>query len=157
MLIGGLWHGAAWKFVFWGGMHGLGLAVHKLLKPVLKKVPDNPVTIFLSWLLTFVYVSFLWVFFRAPDFSASILIIRNVFRDFHLWQIPQFCTARPVWCVMMGALVVMHFVPQAWADRLQMAFARSPWIVKLAVFLIVVQLVVEFMVAEVQPFIYFQF
>lgn len=157
MLIGGLWHGAAWKFVFWGAMHGAGLAVHKAFKPLLVKIPDNAFTIFFSWLLTFLYVSFLWVFFRAKDFSDSILIIKNVFTDFKLWQFPQFFTARTVWCVMMALLVIMHFVPQKWADTLQTKYAGAPWLVKLAVFILVVQLVLEFMIAEVQPFIYFQF
>ena len=157
MLIGGLWHGAAWKFVFWGAMHGVGLAIHKACKPFLIRIPDNSVTIFFSWLLTFLYVSFLWVFFRAKDFSDSILIIRNIFRDFHWWQFPQFFEARAVWCLMMLTLIVMHFVPQRWADTLQMKYAAAPWLVKLVVFILVVQLVVEFMLAEVQPFIYFQF
>ena len=157
MLIGGLWHGAAWKFVFWGAMHGVGLALHKLFKPVLARIPDNAFTIFFSWLLTFTYVSFLWVFFRAADFSDSLLILKNIFVDFHLWQFPQFVSARPVWCIMMAALIVMHFVPQSFTDTLQVAFVKSPWLVKLIVFVFVVQLVIEFMVAEVQPFIYFQF
>ena len=157
MLIGGLWHGAAWKFVFWGAMHGVGLAVHKACQPVLKKVPDNAFTIFVSWLLTFIYVSFLWVFFRAKDFSDSILIIKNIFIDFKFWQIPQFIAVRGVWCLMMLALIIMHFVPQRWADRLQLRYANAPWLVKLVIFVLVVQLVVEFMIAEVQPFIYFQF
>ena len=157
MLIGGLWHGAAWKFVFWGAMHGVGLAVHKACKPVLKKIPDNFLTIFISWLLTFIYVSLLWVFFRAASFEDSILIIKNIFVDFELWQIPQFFTNRMVWCIMMLLLIVMHFVPQRWADYVQTCFVRAPWIVKLLVFLCSVQLVIEFMTAEVQPFIYFQF
>ena len=157
MLIGGLWHGAAWKFVFWGAMHGVGLAVHKLCRPILSRIPDNWFTVFFSWLLTFVYVSFLWVFFRAADFSDSLLIINNIFVDFQLWQIPQFFEARTVWCIMMLAIIIMHFVPQTWADFIQTSFMRSPWVVKLVVFLTVVQLVIEFMIAEVQPFIYFQF
>lgn len=157
MLIGGLWHGAAWKFVFWGAMHGAGLAVHKACKPILERIPDNAFTIFFSWLLTFLYVSFLWVFFRAKDFSDSILIIRNIFTDFQWWQFPQFFMARTMWCVMMLALIIMHFVPQSWADKLQIKYAAAPWVVKLVVFIAVVQLVVEFMLAEVQPFIYFQF
>lgn len=157
MLIGGLWHGAAWKFVFWGGMHGVGLAIHKACRPILVKIPDNAFTIFCSWALTFIYVSFLWVFFRAASFQDSILIIKNVFTDFQWWQFPQFIRARGVWCVMMLALIFMHFVPQRWADSLQVRYASAPWIVKLLVFICVVQLVVEFMLAEVQPFIYFQF
>lgn len=157
MLIGGLWHGAAWKFVFWGAMHGVGLAVHKACKPVLKKIPDNWLVVFISWALTFVYVSLLWVFFRAADFSQSVLIIKNIFVDFRWDQIHQFFEARMVWCIMMAALIVMHFIPQRYADKAQLIFIRSPWIVRLLTFLIVVQLVIEFMTAEVSPFIYFQF
>lgn len=157
MLIGGLWHGAAWKFVFWGAMHGVGLAVHKMCKPLLKKIPDNWFTIFVSWLLTFVYVSLLWVFFRAASFEDSVQIIGNIFVDFQLNQIPQFFKARMVWCIMMIALIVFHFVPQRWADKCQYWFVNSPWLVKLIMFLIVVQLVIEFMLEEVAPFIYFQF
>lgn len=157
MLIGGLWHGAAWKFVFWGAMHGVGLAVHKACKPLLSKVPDNFVTRFIAWSLTFVYVSLLWVFFRAADFEQSVTIIRNIGVDFHWNQIPQFVHIRPEWSVMMALLIVFHFLPRRIADKFQAWYVASPWIVKLVVFLIVVQLVVEYMSEEVAPFIYFQF
>ena len=157
MLIGGLWHGAAWKFIFWGAMHGAGLAFHKACKPWLDKLPNNFIVVFICWLVTFVYVSLLWVFFRAADFEQSVEIIRNIFVDFDWRQIPQFCDARPAWCVMMASLIVFHFVPQKWADGVQYAFIRVNWGIKLIVFLVVVQLVIEFMSEEVAPFIYFQF
>lgn len=157
MLIGGLWHGAAWKFVFWGAMHGVGLAVHKACKPILKKIPDNFFTNFIFWALTFVYVSLLWVFFRAADFEQSLLIINNIFVDFQWNQIPQFCYARPEWCIMMAALIIFHFIPQKWVDTIQLAYINSYWIVKLVIFLAVIQLVIEFLTEEVAPFIYFQF
>lgn len=157
MLIGGLWHGAAWKFVFWGAMHGIGLAVHKACKPILKRIPDNFFTIFIFWLITFIYVSLLWVFFRAASFEDSVLIIKNIFVDFDFGQIPQFFEARKVWCIMMIALVAFHFIPQRWADICQDTFIKSPWILKLLIFLAVIQLVIEFMSEEVAPFIYFQF
>ncbi len=157
MLIGGLWHGAAWKFVFWGAMHGVGLAVHKACRPVLSRISDNFVVSFFSWLLTYIYVSLLWVFFRASDFESSVAIIRNIFVDFRIDQIPQFAAARPEWCVMMGALFVFHFVPQRWADAVQSSFVRLNWVVKLVIFLVAVQLVIEFMSEEVAPFIYFKF
>lgn len=157
MLIGGLWHGAAWKFIFWGAMHGVGLAVHKGCKPWLSRVPDNFVTSFVGWLLTFVYVSLLWVFFRAADFESSLLIIRNIFVDFDWGQVPQFFEARSEWCIMMAALVVFHFVPRAWAEKVRLLFVRMNWVLKLAVFLVAVQLVIEYMSEEVAPFIYFQF
>ncbi|MCM1291792.1 MAG: MBOAT family protein [Prevotella sp.] len=157
MLIGGLWHGAAWKFVFWGAMHGIGLALHKAFKPVLNKIPDTWYVKSISWLITFIFVSLLWVFFRAADFSDSILIIRNIFVDWQWNQLPQFFTYRMTWCIMMLVIICMHIVPQRWTDRLQIRFIKSPWIVKLLIFLIVVQLVIEYMTEEVAPFIYFQF
>lgn len=157
MLIGGLWHGAAWKFVFWGAMHGVGLAVHKASKPILNKIPDNFLTNFIFWFITFIYVSLLWVFFRAASFEDSVLIIKNIFVEFDFRQVPQFFEARMVWCIMMITLIVFHFVPQRWADYCQLIFIKSPWILKLLVFLAVIQLVIEFMSEEVAPFIYFQF
>ena len=157
MLIGGLWHGAAWKFVFWGAMHGAGLAVHKACKPILDKIPDNFVTTFIFWLITFVYVSLLWVFFRAASFEDSVLIINNIFVDFEWGQIPQFISIRPEWSIMMLTLIILHFIPQRVADHTQEYFIKSPWLLKLGVFLVVVQLVIEFMSEEVAPFIYFQF
>ncbi|MDE6536155.1 MAG: MBOAT family protein [Muribaculaceae bacterium] len=157
MLIGGLWHGAAWKFVFWGAMHGVGLAVHKAFKPVLKRIPDNWLTIFISWLLTMVYVSLLWVFFRAASFSDSLLIISNIFKDFNLAQLPEFYHARTLWCWLMLLVMVMHFTPQRLTDRICTAFVRSSITTKLILFLVAVQITIELMTAEVVPFIYFQF
>lgn len=157
MLIGGLWHGAAWKFIFWGAMHGVGLAVHKACQPVLKKIPDNWLTIFIAWLLTFIYVSLLWVFFRAASFEDSILIIKNIFIDFYPDQIIQFAGQRPQWCIMMVLLIIFHFLPAKWGEKIENWFIRMPWLIKLGIFLIAVQLVIEFMTAEVAPFIYFQF
>lgn len=157
MLIGGLWHGAAWKFVFWGAMHGAGLAVHKFCKPVLQKIPDNWFTIFISWLITYIYVSLLWVFFRAADFASSVTIIKNIFIDFYPQQLIEFPVQRPQWCVMMLILIICHFLPERWGEKMERFFIRLPFIMKLFIFMVVVQIVIEFMTAEVAPFIYFQF
>lgn len=157
MLVGGLWHGAMWKFVFWGAMHGFGLAVHKSCKPILSRIPDNWFTVFIFWLLTFIYVSLLWVFFRAASFEDSILIIKNIFVDFDIRQLPEFCLVRWEWCVMMVLLIVAHFIPDSWSVKMEGEFLRCNWIVKLLVFLFVVQLVIQYMSEEVAPFIYFQF
>lgn len=157
MLIGGLWHGAAWKFVFWGGMHGIGLALHKMCKPWLSRLPDNFFISFFSWAITFIYVSFLWIFFRAADFSDSILIIKNIFTDFHINYFPQFFEVRKIWCLMIALLFIFHFIPQSWGEKLEVLYLKSNWLIKLIIFIIVVQLVIEFMTEEVAPFIYFQF
>ena len=157
MLIGGLWHGAAWKFVFWGGMHGVGLMIHKAAKPWLDKLPDTKFITFISWFLTFSYVSFLWVFFRAASFEDSWKLITHVFTDFNPVHIIPFIQVRSVWCIMMTLVFAVHFIPSHVYETLSARFSHSSWLFKLCMFIIVVQLVIQFRSEDVQPFIYFQF
>lgn len=76
MLLGGLWHGAAWTFVLWGAIHGFALISHKLFMQLkIKLLGDKNATNTLwsgfSMLLTFAFVSFCWIFFRADSFSHN--------------------------------------------------------------------------------------
>lgn len=157
MLIGGLWHGAAWKFVFWGGMHGAGLAVHKACKPWLGRIPDNWFVRAMSWLVTMVFVAALWVFFRADSWQDSVTVLSSVFKDFSLAYFPAFASARMLWLILMLVIIIAHALPTSFHGRISAAFVRSPWIVKLLVFIVVVQLVLELRSEDVTPFIYFQF
>jgi len=157
MLIGGLWHGAAWKFVFWGAMHGVGLAVHKASAPVTRRLPDRWWIKALGWSVTMLYVSLLWVFFRADSWLDSWLIIRNIFTDFSFDYIVPFIRVRWMWLVMMAVIITVHALPVRVLDGLRALFVKSWWVVKLIVFLTVVQLVIEFAGEDVAPFIYFQF
>lgn len=157
MLIGGLWHGAAWKFVFWGAMHGVGLAVHKATLPLTRRLPDTWWVRAVGWSVTMVYVSLLWVFFRADSWLDSWLIIKNIFTNFSIDYIGPFLSVRWMWVVMMTVIITAHALPSGVIDRLSTAFVRSWWVVKLIVFLVVVQLVLEFACEDVAPFIYFQF
>lgn len=157
MLIGGLWHGADWKFVFWGAMHGVGLAIHKAFKPLLNKIPDIWPIKAISWGITMLVVSLLWVFFRAESWTDSWLIIQNIFTNFRWDYIPVFVEVRYMWLVMMIVIIGSHALPRRWYENMSKRFVKSPWIVKLLVFVIVVQLVIQFMSEDVSPFIYFQF
>lgn len=157
MLVGGLWHGAAWKFVFWGALHGVGLAVHKACRPWLDRLPDNWAVKTLSWTVTMVFVSLLWVFFRAESWTDSWLIIENIFTNFDPSRIIPFLTTRWIWVVMMAVIIIAHAMPDGFYDSLGARFVRAPWAVKLLLFIVVVQLVIQFMSEEVAPFIYFQF
>lgn len=157
MLIGGLWHGADWKFVFWGAMHGVGLAIHKAFKPVLNKIPNVWPVKAISWLMTITIVSLLWVFFRADSWTDSIEIIKNIFTNFRCDYIPVFASVRYVWLVMISVIIIAHSLPRRWYDVMSKWFVKSPCIAKFAIFVIVVQLVIQFMNEEVSPFIYFQF
>jgi D-alanyl-lipoteichoic acid acyltransferase DltB (MBOAT superfamily) len=70
MLLGGLWHGASWTFVFWGALHGAYLVVEKLVKARLPAL--------LQILLVFNLTCFAWVFFRAHSFSNAWQILRGI-------------------------------------------------------------------------------
>ncbi|MDE5837746.1 MAG: MBOAT family protein, partial [Paramuribaculum sp.] len=157
MLIGGLWHGAAWKFIFWGGMHGIGLIVNKLCRPITARFDGKTWFDLAAGCLTLIYVSLLWVFFRAESFTDAVVIIRTIFTDFAPQCIIPFIQFRTLWVILMTFIIAVHFLPQGCHDRAATLFIRAPWIVRLLIFLIVIQLVVEFSSADVTPFIYFQY
>lgn len=82
MLLGGLWHGASWNFIIWGGLNGLYLSIEKALN-VSIKVPLNFFNKAIRCLFTFGLICFTWVFFRATSFHQAAVIIRKIFADFH--------------------------------------------------------------------------
>ena len=66
MLLGGLWHGANWTFVVWGGLHGAALAVNHLWSHTGLRLPRP-----MAWALTMLFVVLAWVLFRSANFSAA--------------------------------------------------------------------------------------
>jgi len=70
-LIGGLWHGAGWTFVFWGFLHGLALVINRAWRKLGISLPN-----WLSWLITFNFVNAAWVFFRAETWADAIKVLR---------------------------------------------------------------------------------
>src|SRR5580765_1046824 len=76
MLLGGLWHGAAWTFVVWGGIHGVGLSVERALGGIR---PASAATRWLARLVTFHVVCFAWIFFRADSLSRAEQVLERLF------------------------------------------------------------------------------
>ncbi|MBQ9527464.1 MAG: MBOAT family protein [Fretibacterium sp.] len=75
MLLGGLWHGANWTFVFWGGINGLALCAEKLLP---QKENGGVISRCLKIAATFVFISFTWIFFRARSFANAWAVVRGI-------------------------------------------------------------------------------
>ena len=71
-LVSGLWHGAGWTFLIWGGLHGLGQIIERVWGPERDKLPRV-----LRWGLTFAFVNAAWVFFRAPGVSQALTLLRT--------------------------------------------------------------------------------
>ncbi len=74
-LVSGLWHGAAWTFIFWGALHGLAMVGSRLLASRTDRHLPYP----LGWLITFAFVNLCWVFFRAPSFADAGTLLSRLF------------------------------------------------------------------------------
>lgn len=79
MLLGGLWHGAAWTFVVWGALHGIYLVIERLLKNIVQLKSKHIVAQILLAFLTFNCVNITWVFFRAEGFGDAMNLLRSMF------------------------------------------------------------------------------
>jgi alginate O-acetyltransferase complex protein AlgI len=79
MLLGGLWHGAAWKFIAWGALHGGGLAAERMIEPWLGCRAATPLGRAIAVLVVFHFVCLAWIFFRAEDFEVARLFIAGLF------------------------------------------------------------------------------
>lgn len=73
-VIGGLWHGAAWTFVFWGVLHGVAIVVERLFRKTKMQLPR-----IVSWILTFGFVNTAWVFFRATTWTDATKVLKGMF------------------------------------------------------------------------------
>ena len=159
MLIGGLWHGAAWTFVAWGGLHGLALCVHKLfLKATQGREKKNPFLSSLSVLGTFCFVSLCWVFFRAGDFATAMRVFQAIFT----WQ--QGVIHLSSWAILGLACVALATLAAVLRSRKlggpidgfypQVKLNTIPG---LLVFFLFVGLTLGLAYTGENPFIYFQF
>ena len=156
MLLGGLWHGANWKFVFWGALHGLMLVIEKLTKPYIR-LPKNKITKVVGVLFTFHFVSFCWIFFRAKTYSNAFEIITQIFNNFDvrlIHQVFDFYTGI-VLLIIVG--FVLHFKSIKIDKVYSHLLTRAPVFIKALYLAFICWLFVQLSSSEVIPFIYFQF
>jgi alginate O-acetyltransferase complex protein AlgI len=155
MLLGGLWHGASWTFVVWGGIHGGALALTRAYHgwrgdrgPLLA----GPLGRALAVLATFHLVAAGWIFFRAESFEKARLVFERLFSftGYH----PNL-DARVLFVLAVG--LVSHFVPDGLYARAQGAFRRLPAPAMAVVLFGVLVLLRTVASAEAVPFVYFQF
>ena len=73
-ILGGIWHGAGWTFIFWGFLHGMALVIHRFWTSYGYKIPKV-----IAWLITFNFVNFSWIFFRAEQWDDAIKVIKGMF------------------------------------------------------------------------------
>jgi len=157
MLLGGLWHGASWKFVIWGVLHGLALVVERFFKDYIR-LPKNKVTWFISVILTFHFVVFCWIFFRAKDFSTAFEVINNIGNlQFHVNEWKTIALGYQNVFIVMLIGFAWHFLPEKVIGFMKAAFDRCPIVIKAMILALAFWVVYATSTSGPQPFIYFQF
>jgi len=155
MLLGGLWHGASWRFLIWGGLHGGALAFHKYITE----------RVDLSWrgwriagvLITFHFVCFCWIFFRAPDLDTVGQMLAQIATHFNPQIFFDFIAGYKGVVLLMLLGYVLHFMPKRFEFSAEETITRLPLVGQALCLTAVIVLVLQMKMAGVQPFIYFQF
>jgi len=107
MLLGGLWHGASWNFIIWGGINGLYLSIEKATG-LYKFHPRIFIAKALRVLYVFTLVSFSWIFFRAVTFHQATTIIKKIFLSFNSGEF-KFLNENIFFSSMTGIFILLGF------------------------------------------------
>jgi alginate O-acetyltransferase complex protein AlgI len=151
MLLGGLWHGAAWKFMMWGFLHGAALAVERALGGA-QSAAGWTKSKLLSIILVFHFVCLCWVFFRAKSMDQALTYLEGLFD----WSIaPQLAAPLSLSLIFLGMLI--HYTPRDMLGRIEKKVVPWPAVVKGLACGLIIALLEAFGLDDAAPFIYFQF
>jgi D-alanyl-lipoteichoic acid acyltransferase DltB (MBOAT superfamily)/lysophospholipase L1-like esterase len=158
MLLGGLWHGASIKFMIWGGLHGIGLIINRIWDSIFKghtktRWFGRVIAIF----ITFQFVNFCWIFFRATDMNNVRVMLKQIFESFspgsYMTVLPAYSSA----LILMAVAYVIHFLPERIKESYRGVFIRTPLAGQFVIIMMVAILLFQMKTNEVIPFIYFRF
>jgi alginate O-acetyltransferase complex protein AlgI len=152
MLIGGLWHGQSWNFVIWGGLHGLGLVTVRLWQAYRGNAKATGFWRYANIFLTFNFVTFAWIFFRAPSIEVASAILGRL----GSWTVSFANVSRPYWMVLAIALLA-HYVPKKWYDVSLNLYVRAPFYAQAAALALLVVGLRYVAQTGAAPFIYTRF
>ena len=161
MLLGGFWHGASWNFIIWGAIHGVGLGIHKiwmlLTDKSLAAFNQSRIYKIISGILTFHFVCFAWIFFKAEDLEIAKTMIYQIFNNFDISVFGPFYDNYKgvVWMIL--AAMVLHLIPDNLADKVITRTKTIPMVVYILVFFLFLILYGYFKSAEQVMPIYLQF
>ena len=161
MILGGLWHGASWNFIFWGAFHGVALSMHReWSRHNIFNVPTDPVpsvsnclTRTVSTMTTLLFVCLTWVFFRSNDIETTVTIFSKLF----------FISSQGVdWIYIYAVIAIIiciigHIVGTLRDEDEHIYFSRPSSFVAAFTVCLVLTVIYVFAPTNVSPFIYFQF
>jgi D-alanyl-lipoteichoic acid acyltransferase DltB (MBOAT superfamily) len=121
-VIGGLWHGASWNFVMWGALHGAGLAVVRLWQAWKGTAKATGWVRYVNIVLTFHFVCFAWIYFRAPDFTTASAILGRIGSH----SVSFVNVSSGLWLILAIGFLA-HYVPKKWYDASLNLYIRAPF------------------------------
>lgn len=157
MLLGGLWHGASWRFVLWGAMHGAALALEKLIKPLIDPAKKYWLFKIGAWFLSFHFVAFCWIYFRAHSFESANQLIAQIGLNMDFSLIPTVITGYWKVFLLMGIGYLIHFYPPKLEAWMKQQFIKIHWALQSVLLAFFIWIVIQMAGTEIHPFIYFQF
>jgi alginate O-acetyltransferase complex protein AlgI len=152
MVIGGLWHGASWNFVIWGALHGIGLVGVRLWQTSFGSARTAGAWRYIHIVVTFHFVAFAWIFFRAPDFATAVAILSRIAS-----LTVSFANISGPLALVLAIGILAHYTPKKWFDWSLAFYVRAPFYAQ-AVALALLTLGLQNVVATgAAPFIYTKF
>lgn len=153
MLLGGIWHGAGWKFLMWGALHGGGLAIERMAEPWIGRRPSSLLGQAASTVLVFHFVCLGWIFFRAADFEMASFYLSGLGGGWSggLRQAQPFVVA----LIVIG--LAGQFIPARLLERSADALGRMPVWCQGAIAGLGAAAIDALGPEGIAPFIYFQF
>ncbi|WP_441258695.1 MBOAT family O-acyltransferase [Bradyrhizobium sp. 521_C7_N1_3] len=151
MLIGGLWHGANWTFIIWGGLHGIGISLNHLFNRVW---PNAKLPAWLGIIITFHFVTIAWIYFRAPNLTSAHEVLAGPFTSSStgFWA---FLSEHAYPLVLLLVFLAAHRVDDH--SRVRLAVRRTQKPVVWAILLTVSGLAIAVSQGSSAKFIYFDF
>lgn len=150
MLLGGLWHGAAWTFVAWGAIHGVGLVAERAITS--RWNPQGRGWTIARWALTFHIVCLAWIFFRAESGSIALELLGRLFTAGGPAPL-----VTPLLLLVIGGALAAQIFAGRWMRELEYNVSRLALPLQAALFALAIVLIDAFGPSGVAPFIYFQF
>lgn len=158
MLLGGLWHGASLRFIIWGAFHGIALVISRIWRSAIgEKLFSDRISRIFGVFITFHFVTFCWIFFRAPDLDSVGIMLTQIIENF---SPGSYSTVLPAYGSVFLLIIVgymIHLLPEVTKEVYRGYFIRIPLAGQMFVLLVVAVLLYQMRTTDVQPFIYFRF
>jgi D-alanyl-lipoteichoic acid acyltransferase DltB (MBOAT superfamily) len=162
MFLGGLWHGASWNFVIWGMLHGLYLAIHKIITNKIPSLKNHSffrtkIGVLISIFVTQYFVFLAWIPFRVKDTNDMIYSVQKyIFLDFQINETLSLLLSEKIPVMIMIVFIVLHFISYKQGDlpRKISNYCTRYWV---PILIIMMLIILFFYVGNAEDFIYFKF